>query len=176
MKENSVKHLSASSRRAVRILQKTADGTARALAFFGGAAVLALLALVCANAGSRLAGMPIRGAVECSGILGAVIASLALSSAQVHGNHITGGIAADRLPRALRLALSCFCHAAGCLFFLLCAWEVADIGLFALETGETIDGLGALYPWFVLLTVPGFFGEAAVLACRLFICLISGRD
>ncbi len=176
MKEHRTKHLSASRRRAVRVLQKAADGTARSIAIAGGTAVIALLVLVCANAGSRLVGMPIRGAVECSGILGAVIASLALSSAQVHGNHITGGIAADRLPRGIRLALACICHAAGCLFFLLCAWEVTDIGLFALETGETIDGLGTLYPWFILLTVPGFLGEAAVLVCHLLICIISGRD
>jgi len=138
--------------------------------------VLALLALVCANAGSRLIGTPIRGAVECSGIFGALAAALALASAQVHGNHITGGIAADRLPRMLRLPLNLFCLAAASLFFMLCAWEIADIGLFALECGETVDGLGTLYPWFVLMAVPGFLGQAAVLACRFFLCLLTGKE
>jgi len=161
---------------AVRILRSASSKLSGALALFAGIAAIALLLLVCANAGFRFLGLPIRGAVESSGIFCAIAAALALGSAQTHGNHICGGIAASRLPRPLRFFLNIACLAAGCAFFLLCAWEVADIGLFALETGEVIDGLGALYPWCILMTVPGFLGHAAVIAMRLSICLITGKD
>ena len=159
-----------------RFLEGAIRNTSRCLALPGGIAVIALLLLVCSNAGSRIFGISIRGAVECSGILGALTASLALSSAQVHGNHITGGIASARLPGRLRLIPEIFSLLTGCFFFLLCAYEVADIGIFALESGEVVDGLGSLYPLFILLTVPGFLGQAIVLGCRLIICLLTGKE
>ena len=161
---------------AVRALNSASSKMSAALAVFAGIAVLALLLLVCANAGARFLALPIRGAVESSGIFCALAAALALSGAQVHGNHICGGIAAERLPGPLRFLLNAACLAAGSAFFLLCAWEVADIGLFALETGETIEGMGALYPYCILMTVPGFLGHAAVLAMRLAACLLTGKD
>ncbi len=161
---------------AVCILRSASSKLSAVLAFFAGIAVLALLLLVCANAGARFLGLPIRGAVESSGIFCALAAALALSSAQIHGNHVSGGVAANRLPGSLRFLLSIACLAASSAFFLLCAWEIADIGLFAMETGETIDGMGALYPYCILMTVPGFLGHAAVLAMRLCICLMTGKD
>ena len=161
---------------AVSVLRWASSKLSAVLAVFAGIAVLSLLLLVCANAGARFLGLPIRGAVESSGIFCALAAALALSSAQVHGNHICGGIAANRLPRPLRFFLNIVCLVVGSAFFLLCAWEIADIGLFALEAGEIIDGMGSLYPYCILMTVPGFLGHAAVLAMRLVLCLITGKD
>ena len=157
-------------------LHRVSSLVSHILAIMGGAALVCLLVLVCLNAGGRLFDMPIRGAVESSGLLGALVGTLALGYAQIHGNHIAGGVFAGSLPRPLRIVLHELCLLGCCAFFLFCAYEIADIGLFALECGETDEGVGDLFPYFVLGTVPGYVGQSFVLFCSFLQTLLTGRE
>lgn len=157
-------------------LHQTRSGIAYGLAALGGVFLLLLLVLVCANAGARLFGLPLRGAVESSGLLGALAGALALGFAQISHNHITGGVAMHLLPRRVRLVLDTLAYAAGAVFFALAAWELWDMALFTLESGETIDGVGGLYPWFIMLAVPGFLGQAVIMLLYFCTTLLTGEE
>lgn len=159
-----------------RYLQQARRGIALGLAALGAVFLVLLLGLVCSNAGARLLEIPLRGAVESSGLLGALAGTLALGFAQINHNHITGGVAAHSLPRWARRGLDALAHAAGAAFFALAAWELWDLALFTLESGETIDGVGALYPWLIMLSVPGFLGQTVIML--LFFCttLLTGEE
>lgn len=157
-------------------LQQARRGIALSLAALGAVFLLLLLALVCSNAGARLLEMPLRGAVESSGLLGALAGTLALGYAQVSRNHITGGVAAHSLPRPVRRGLDALAHAVGAAFFALAAWELWDMALFTLESGETIDGVGALYPWLIMLSVPGFLGQAVIMLLLFCTTLLTGEE
>lgn len=158
------------------LLKRIRRALAVGLACVGGGFLLLLLVLVCLNAVTRFFGLPLRGAVESSGLLGALAAALALGYAQIHHNHITGGSAFARLPRSVRHGLDLLAQAAGVLFFALAAWELADLALFTLESGETVDGVGELYPWLILATVPGFAGQALIVALTMCITLLHGEQ
>ena len=162
--------------RTAYLLNRLSRRIAVYLAVLAGFSFLLLLALVCANAGSRAFGLPLRGAVESSGLLGALTAALALGYAQLHHNHITGGVAIQRLPCTFRLVLDALACLSGALFYSAAAWELLDLGLFTLETGETVDGAGELYPWFILLTVPGFVGQAVIMFLLFCTTLLNGDE
>lgn len=157
-------------------LQQTRRGIALGLAGLGGVFLLLLLVLVCANSGARVLGLPLRGAVESSGLLGGLACALALGFAQINRNHITGGVAIHLLPRRVRLGLDALTYAVGAVFFALAAWELWDMALFTFETGETIDGVGGLYPWFIMLAVPGFLGQAVIMLLYFCTTLLIGEE
>lgn len=145
---------------------------AGALACIGGAAFLLLFVTVCANAATRAFGFPIRGAVESSGLFCALTAALAMAYAQTHGNHIGGGVLSGRLPALLRRLLDAVAALLGAAIYSMAAYELYDLAAFSLETGEIIDGVGMLYPWLIMLTVPGFAG----LACIMVVTAVIGVD
>lgn len=136
---------------------------AGALACIGGLAFLLLFVTVCANAGTRAFGFPIRGAVESSGLFCALTAALAMAYAQTHGNHIGGGVLSRQLPALLRRLLDAVAALIGAAIYSMAAYELYDLAAFSFETGETIDGVGTLYPWLIMLTVPGFAGLAIIM-------------
>lgn len=164
------------SRRRAAVLYRAADAIASGLAHVAFLAFLLLICLVCANAGARAFGLPLRGAVESSGLMGAVTASLALGLAQVHHNHITGGVALRMLPRGVRRGLYLLSCVLGAVFFAAAAWEIFDMALFTLEIGETVDGVGSLYPWIIMLTVPGFAGQAIILVLLMIGAVLTGEE
>ena len=157
-------------------LARFSELLARFLAVGAGVALVALMGLVCANAAARGLGFPIRGAVESSGLLGALTAALALSYAQVHHNHITGGVAMRMLPPGLRRLSDILACLIALVLYAAASWELLDLGLFTMETGETVDGVGTFFPWFILLTVPGFLGQAVLMICLLAPLLPSGEQ
>ena len=85
-------------------------------------------------------------------------------------------MAIQRLPCTFRLVLDALACLSGALFYSAAAWELLDLGLFTLETGETVDGAGELYPWFILLTVPGFVGQAVIMFLLFCTTLLNGDE
>ena len=167
--------MSATETVAVRLrsrLHRAQRYLAGALACIGGVAFLLLFITVCANAATRAIGFPIRGAVESSGLFCALTAALAMGYAQTHGNHIGGGVLSGRLPAPLRRLLDAVAALLGAAIYCMAAYELYDLAIFSLETGETIDGVGALYPWLIMLTVPGFAG----LSCIMVITAVIGEN
>ena len=144
-------------------LHRTERCLAGALACIGGVAFLLLFVTVCANAATRAFGFPIRGAVESSGLFCALTAALAMAYAQTHGNHIGGGVLSRQLPALLRRLLDALAALIGAAIYSMVAYELYDLAIFSLETGETIDGVGTLYPWLIMFTVPGFAGLAIIM-------------
>ena len=144
-------------------LQALCRRIAQALAAGSAICLLALLALVCANVAGRALDMPLRGAVESSGLIGGLSAALALALAQVHNNHVTGGVAFGTLPRWLRWLLDILANLVAFAFFALAAWELVDLSLFSLEIGESVEGLGQAYPWLIMVSALGFAGQALIM-------------
>ena len=159
---------------ACRTLRAVERWTVRLLAVPSAAAIAALFALVCFNVAGRAFGIPVRGAVESSGVLCGAGAALALGYAQIQHAHIEGGVAAARLPGWLRSLLNGLSLLATGAFFAVAAYELWDLGMFAFESGETVDGIGEWYPWFLVAASLGFAGEACVMACCLARSVLSG--
>ena len=159
---------------ACRVLRGVERWTVRLLAVPSAIAIAALFALVCFNVAGRSLGIPVRGAVESSGVLCGAGAALALGYAQLQHAHIEGGVAAARLPTWLRTLFNGLSLLASSAFFAAAAYELWDLAMFAFESGETVDGIGEWYPWFLAATSLGFAGEACVMGCAFLRAVLSG--
>ncbi|MBR4747615.1 MAG: TRAP transporter small permease subunit, partial [Desulfovibrio sp.] len=120
---------------ACRVLRSVERWTVRLLAVPSACAIAALFALVCFNVAGRALGIPVRGAVESSGVLCGAGAALALGYAHLQHAHIEGGVAAARLPSLLRALLNGLSLLATSAFFGAAAYELWDLGMFAFESG-----------------------------------------
>ena len=158
---------------ACRVLRGVERWTVRLLAVPSAIAIAALFALVCFNVAGRSLGIPVRGAVESSGVLCGAGAALALGYAQLQHAHIEGGVAAARLPAWLRTLFNGLSLLASSAFFAAAAYELWDLAMFAFESGETVDGLGECYPWFLAASAFGFAGEACVMGCAFLRAVLS---
>ncbi len=114
---------------------------ARLLAWAGGLALVATMLLSCANIVLRAVWVPVPGAYELIGFAGAVLTAFSLSYTQLHKTHISVGILAKRLPRALRRTCALAAVLASSLLFLLVAEETARWGLYLERTGELSETL-----------------------------------
>jgi len=159
---------------ACRALRGIERWTVRVLAGPSAVAIAALFALVCLNVAGRAFGIPVRGAVESSGVLCGAGAALALGYAHLQRAHIEGGVAATRLPGLLRGLLNGLSLLVTGAFFGVAAYELWDLAMFAFESGETVDGIGEWYPWFLAAASLGFAGEACVTVCGFARFVLSG--
>lgn len=114
---------------------------ARALGWIGGLALVAMMALSCANIVLRAVWVPVPGAYELIGFAGAVLAAFSLSYTQLHKTHISVGILAGRLPRLLRRTCALAATLASSLLFCVAAEETFGWGLYLERTGELSETL-----------------------------------
>ena len=116
-----------------------------AMAACGVLAMLAMLALVCANIGMRPFGASLRGSVEISGYLCALAVGLAMPGAQLAGSHISVGLLAHKLPRSVRMVQTALCSLAALLLLGLAGREILAIAEYARDMGEYVEGFGISY-------------------------------
>lgn len=114
---------------------------AQALAWACGLALVAMMALSCANIVLLAVWIPVPGAYELIGFAGAVLAAFSLSYTQLHKTHISVGILAGRLPRVLRRSCALAATLASSLLFCVVAEETFSWGLYLERTGELSETL-----------------------------------
>lgn len=114
---------------------------ARLLAWTGGVALVAMVALSCANILLRAVWVPVPGAYELIGFAGAVLAAFSLAYTQLHKTHISVGILAGRLPKPLRRTLALAAILSSSVLFFVVAEETAAWGLYLVRTGELSETL-----------------------------------
>lgn len=143
-----------------------AESALRKISFFaayiGGAAMLAMLAIVSANIVFRPFGESIRGTVEISGYLCALAVGLCMPAAQLAGSHIAAGLWATALPEKGRKLRNAFGNCVCAAFLLLVARELYAIAEYADDMGEYIEGFGFSYYGMAALFAFGIALHAAL--------------
>ena len=123
-------------------LEKYLRNLSRFMAAAGGAALLAMMVIFCANILLRPLGGGIQGTVEISGCLCAMAVALCLPAAQFKGSHIEVGVMTQGFsPLALDWQKACASLLCS-LLLLLTAGELLDLAQYTYNTGEIIEGFG----------------------------------
>lgn len=131
------------------MLERISHNLSTWFSWIGGAALLSLTGIACANMLMRPTGAPITGAYELVGFFGALVVSLPLGYAQITRSHISVDILATRYSkrtqRIMNLISSFFCM----IFFILVAWQTALYASTIWKRGETSETLRIIYHPFV---------------------------
>lgn len=133
----------------IPMLERISHNLSKWFSWIGGAALLSLTGIACANMLMRPTGAPITGAYELVGFFGALVVSLPLGYAQITRSHISVDILATRYSkrtqRIMNLISSFFCM----IFFILVAWQTALYASTIWKRGETSETLRIIYHPFV---------------------------
>ncbi|MFB3925470.1 MAG: TRAP transporter small permease [Syntrophales bacterium] len=138
----------------MRVLERYIQSSSRALNWFSGAAVVAMMLLTCADVVLRFFHHPIAGTYELVGFLGVLVISFSLAYTSVEKGHIAVELLVERLPKRVRSLIDAVDALIGTGLFGLIAWQSALYGLDLKESGEVSLTLG-------IVTYPFVFGIAA---------------
>jgi TRAP-type C4-dicarboxylate transport system permease small subunit len=130
-------------------LEKISSLLNRWFIWIGGVALLTMTGIACANMLLRPFGMPLKGAYELVGFLGALSVAFALGYAQMTRSHIAVDILATRYPKKTQRIMSGVRSFICMIFFILVAWQVADFATTIWKRGETSETLRIIYYPFV---------------------------
>ncbi|MGQ9645600.1 MAG: TRAP transporter small permease [Thermodesulfobacteriota bacterium] len=135
----------------IPLLERIRHHLSKWFTWMGGAALLALTGIACANMLMRPTGSPITGAYELVGFFGALVVALPLGYTQITRSHISVDILATRYSkrtqRIMNLISSFFCT----IFFVLVAWQTALYASTIWKRGETSETLRIIYHPFVFI-------------------------
>ena len=134
------------------------------LTLTGGAILLGMILLTCANIFIRQIYIPIRGTFELMGYAGAVVTAFALGYTQFTNGHISVDILVNAYPKPLKRFISIINHAVCCTFFLITAWQIVQKALTLKNANEVSETLRIIYYPFTLAVALGCF----ILALALF--------
>lgn len=130
-------------------LEKISNLLNKGFIWIGGAALLSMIGIACANMILRPLGAPLKGAYELVGFLGALSVAFALGYAQITKAHIAVDILSTRYSKRtlkmMEVISSFFCM----IFFVLVAWQVAVFATTIWKRGETSETLRIIYHPFV---------------------------
>ena len=147
----------------LRILEWTEEG----LSFLGLSFVFILMAVVSVNVIMRYVfNMPIKGAVESSGLMMVIIVFLPLAYAQRHGGHIRVDVLISHLPFRYRNALEILSHTVALGVCALILWRALITSWVSVEIGEITTGVSDV------TCIPSRF-SVAIGALFLCLCLLS---
>lgn len=111
----------------------------------GGAALVGMIILACANILVRTVGDPIRGTFELMGYGGAVVTALALGYTQKRRGHIAVDFLISRFPPRVQTALKGFNDAACAVFFAMLTWQLIRKADSFVKTGEVSETLRIVF-------------------------------
>jgi TRAP-type C4-dicarboxylate transport system permease small subunit len=135
----------------MRILEKISNLLNKWFIWIGGAALLLMIGIACANMLLRPLGAPLKGAYELVGFLGALTVALALGYAQITGAHIAVDVLATRYSKKMLQIMNAISSFLCMVFFLLVAWQTAVFATTIWKRGETSETLRIIYHPFVYL-------------------------
>jgi len=139
------------------------------LTLTGGAFLLGMIILTCANIAIRQFFNPIPGTFELMGYAGAVVSAFALGYTQFTNGHIAVDILVNTYPAPLKRMAAILNHTVCCGFFAITAWYMVQKALTLKNTGELSETLRIIYYPFVLAVALGFF----ILSLALFTDLLK---
>jgi len=119
--------------------------------WIGGAALLLMIGIACANMLMRPLGAPLKGAYELVGFFGALTVAFALGHAQITGSHIAVDILATRYSKRTQRIMHAISSFLCMIFFVLVAWQVAVFATTIWKRGETSETLRIIFHPFVYL-------------------------
>ncbi len=118
-------------------------------AWIGGAALLSLTGIACANMLMRAMGAPITGAYELVGFFGALVVALPLGYTQITRSHISVDILSTRYSKRTQRMMNIISSFLCTIFFILVAWQSAIYASTIWKRGETSETLRIVYHPFV---------------------------
>ena len=129
----------------------------KVLTLIGGAFLLGMIILTCANIFARKIIGPIPGSFELTGFAGAIVAAFALGYTQCTNGHIAVSILVDIYPKALRRYVDIINHGICCILFSIAGCYIVQKALILKNVGEISETLRIIYYPFVLAVAFGFF-------------------
>ncbi len=115
----------------------------------GGAALLIMMAISCANMLLRPFGIPLKGAYELAGFLGALTIALPLGYAQITRSHIAVDILAAKLSKRTQRIMYGISSFLSMIFLALVAWQVFVFATTIWNRSETSETLRIIYHPFI---------------------------
>jgi len=115
------------------------------LTLIGGAILVGMILLTCANIFTRQVFIPIRGTFELMGYAGAVVTAFALGYTQFTNGHISVDVLVNAYPKPLKRIISIFNHGICCAFFFITSWHVLQKALTLKNAGELSETLRIIY-------------------------------
>jgi TRAP-type C4-dicarboxylate transport system permease small subunit len=136
----------------------------RVLTVTGGAFLMGMILLTCANIFIRQIHIPIRGTFELMGYAGAVVTAFSLGYTQLTRGHICVDVLVKTYPAPLKRFVGFINHGICALFFFTASWQVVKKAMILKNAGELSETLRIIYYPFTMAVAFGCF----VLALALF--------
>ena len=156
-------------------LEKISTHLNRWFLWLGGAALLIMIGIACANMVLRPLGSPLKGAYELAGFFGAMTVAFALGYTQITRAHLAVDILATRYSKKTLKIMNTISSFLGVIFFILVAWQVSVFGTTIRERGETSETLRIIYHPFVYAVAISCLLLAFVLFVDLLKSLAAGK-
>ncbi|UCE30974.1 MAG: TRAP transporter small permease subunit [Burkholderiales bacterium] len=142
----------------LRLLERASGIANRALAWFAGLALLAMMLFTVTDVAKRTLGRPVAGSFEVIGWLSASAMSLAVGYAQLHRSHVAMTLLSMRLRGRAAAWVEALTSLLSLGLFVAVAWYVAGYAQVLQATGSLSETLKAIvYPW-VYVVALGFTG------------------
>ncbi len=139
-----------------------------------GALLVTLVLMSGCNVAFRLAGRPLSASYELSGLLGALIASLALADTQRKRGHVELDLFTRSYSAQARRWLGALNVFAGAVLVIFLGCQLANRAGVLLRAGEVSETLKLPYPWLMYGAVFGLFLLAASFLTD-FVLLVLGH-
>ena len=133
----------------IRALEKISNPLNKWFIWIGGAALLIMMGISCANMLLRPFGVPLKGAYELAGFLGALTIALPLGYAQITRAHISVDILASQFSMRTQRIMNAISSFLSMIFFALVAWQVFVFATTIWKRSETSETLRIIYHPFI---------------------------
>ena len=136
----------------------------KVLTLTGGAVLIGMILLTCANIFIRQFYIPIRGTFELMGYAGALVTAFALGYTQLTRGHICVDVLVNTYPKPLKRLIYMINHGVCAGFFFIVAWQMIKKAMILKNAGDLSETLRIIYYPFTLAVAFGCF----ILALTLF--------
>ena len=133
----------------IAALEKISNRLNKWFLWVGGAALLIMMGISCANMFLRPFGVPLKGAYELAGFLGALTIALPLGYAQITRAHISVDILASQFSKGMQKIMNAIGSFLSMIFFVFVAWQVFVFATTIWKRGETSETLRIIYHPFI---------------------------
>ena len=133
----------------IAALEKISNRLNKWFLWVGGAALLIMMGISCANMFLRPFGIPVKGAYELAGFLGALTIALPLGYAQITRSHIAVDILATKMSKQAQRIVFATSSFFSMIFFALVAWQVFVFATTIWKRSETSETLRIVYHPFI---------------------------
>ena len=146
----------------IRILERVNAIFEKLFIAVAGTLLLAMVVITCTNIAFRWLWVPLRGAFELMGLMGAVVAAFALAYTQTRKEHICVNILVNVFPKGLRRFFGIINDLACISFSVIASWQILKIANNFVVSGEVTETLRIIFYPFTYAVAFGFFALSIV--------------